>query len=173
MINALWRAGPTGTAGAGNGTNPATINEDASAQLAMNSAMISEATGGLAALEQSTEEGAPALLSAGSGSARLPMNMDTVNSVASKYGIDISENDIQINKTVAGLRGSTAPDQSITLYRGAFENEQQLAMTLVHEQYHVEQLQEGMPYPDSYQAGSSWEAAAENFAVEWWNGLNG
>jgi hypothetical protein len=118
------------------------------------------------------EDTAPSLLRAGGSGARLPMNMDTVNSVADKYGIDISDNDISINKTVAGIRGSTAPDQSITLYRGAFENEEQLAQTLVHEQYHVGQLQAGMPYPDTYQAGSSWEEEAENFANDWWYSLD-
>jgi hypothetical protein len=73
--------------------------------------------------------------------------MDTVNSVASKYGIDLSGNDLSINKAIAGLRASTASDQSITLYRGAFQNEEQLAKTLVHEQWHVAQLQAGLPYP--------------------------
>jgi hypothetical protein len=93
--------------------------------------------------------------------------MDTVNSVADKYGIDVSGNDISINKSIAGLRGSTAPDGSITLYRGAFENEQQLAQTLIHEQYHVADLQAGLPYPTTYDAGSAWQQAAEDFANDW------
>lgn len=118
-------------------------------------------------------EDAPALLRAGGGGARLPMSMDTVNSVAGKYGIDISENDISINKAVAGLRGSTAPDQSITLYRGAFQDEEQLAKTLVHEQWHVAQLQAGLPYPASYDAASAAEVEAENFANAWWDSLIG
>lgn len=101
------------------------------------------------------------------------MSMDTVNSVASKYGIDISGNDISINKAIVGLRGSTAPDQSITLYRGAFQNEEQLAKTLVHEQYHVADLQAGLPYPTTYDAGSAWEQAAENYANAWWDSLSG
>jgi hypothetical protein len=104
------------------------------------------------------------------------MSMDTVNSIADKYGIDLSENDIRINKAITGVRGSTAPNQRITLYRGAFENEEQLAKTLVHERYHVGQLQAGMPYPDpssSYDAASSWETEAENFANAWWESVNG
>lgn len=121
-----------------------------------------------------TEESDPALLRAGGGAgARLPMNMDTVGSVADKYGIDISGNKISINKSIGGLRGSTAPNQSITLYRGAFENEEELAKTLVHEQYHVADLQAGMPYPATYDAGSAWEQAAEDFANAWWNSLDG
>lgn len=101
------------------------------------------------------------------------MNMDTVNSVADKYGIDVSESDISINKSIAGLRGSTSPDQSIVLYRGAFENEEQLAKTLVHELYHVTDLQAGMPYPATYDAGAAFEQAAEDFANAWWERLHG
>lgn len=101
------------------------------------------------------------------------MSMDTVSSVAGKFGIDISENDISINKAIAGLRGSTAPDQSITLYRGAFENEEQLAKTLVHEQWHVAQLQAGLPYPATYDAQSAAEIEAENFASAWWDNIVG
>ncbi len=122
-----------------------------------------------------TSEAAPSLLRTGNGgSARLPMSMDTVNSVAQKYGIDLSENDITINKSIAGARGSTGPDQSITLYRDAFENEEELAKTLVHEQYHVGQLQAGMPYPDpsyDYDAAASWETEAEAAAQAWWDSL--
>ncbi|HEY3903297.1 MAG TPA: RHS repeat-associated core domain-containing protein, partial [Streptosporangiaceae bacterium] len=117
---------------------------------------------------------APALQRAGgSKPPKLPMNMDSVNSVADKYGVDISDNSISINKSVAGLRGSTAPDGSITLYRGAFENEEQLAKTLVHEQYHVADLAAGLPYPTDYNSGAAWEVAAENHAIEWWDSLSG
>lgn len=101
------------------------------------------------------------------------MSMDSVNSVAGKYGIDISGNDISINKAIAGLRGSTAPDQSITLYRGAFQSEEQLAKTLVHEQWHVSQLLAGLPYPATYNAASAAEIEAENAANAWWNSLFG
>lgn len=114
--------------------------------------------------EVSTEvatKASPSLLRAGDAGAKLPMSMDTVNSVAQKYGIDLTENDIRINKAVAGVRGSTARNQAITLYRDAFENEAELAKTLVHEQYHVSQLQGGMPYPGNYDAAASWEAEAE------------
>lgn len=116
-------------------------------------------------------DAAPSLLRPGGAGARLPMSMDTVNSVADKYGIDLSENDIRINKAISGVRGSTASNQTITLYRDAFENEEQLAKTLVHEQYHVGQLQAGMPYPSSYDAASSCETEAENFAIAWWESV--
>jgi hypothetical protein len=101
------------------------------------------------------------------------MNMDTVNSVADKYGIDLSDNDISINKAIDGARGSTGPDGKITLYRGAFENDEQLAKTLVHEQYHVADLAAGLPYPVTYDEMSAAEVAAESFAQQWWNSLPG
>ena len=102
------------------------------------------------------------------------MSMDTVKSIAAKYGIDISENTIKINKALFNLYGSTARDQSITLYRDAFENEEQLAKTLVHEQYHVSQLKAGMPYPNlsyNYDYAASWEQEAEAAAQAWWDSL--
>jgi len=86
-------------------------------------------------------------LSAGGGEPGLPMNWDSINCVCEKYGIDLSENEVSINKSLSGVRGTTAADQSITLGRGAFASEEQLAKTLVHEQFHVAQLQGGMPYP--------------------------
>jgi hypothetical protein len=101
------------------------------------------------------------------------MNMDTVNAVADKYGIDISGNTIQINKAIDGLRGATASDQTIILYRGAFVSEEQLAKTLVHEQYHVADLEAGMPFPETYNPDSASEQAAEDFANDWWDSLGG
>jgi len=118
-----------------------------------------------------TTEASPSLLRTGGAGAKLPMSMDTVNSVAQKYGIVISDNDITINKAIDGVRGATAPDQSITLFRGAFRSEEELAKTLVHEQYHVAQLQAGMPYPPSFAADSPAEIEAEAFAQAWWESL--
>jgi hypothetical protein len=134
---------------------------------------VTDATEAGRTATSAAEEAEPTLLRAGGKGARLPMNMDTVNSVADKYGIDVSGNDISINKSISGIRGSTASDESITLYRGAFENEQQLAQTLIHEQYHVADLQAGLPYPTTYDAGSVWEQAAEDFANDWWASLDG
>jgi len=114
-----------------------------------------------------------ALLRVGSGSSRLLMNMDTVAAIAQKYGIDLNGLDIALNKAIRGVRGSTAPDQSITLYRGAFDDEESLAKTLVHERFHVGQLQGGMPYPEFYDPNSPWEIAAENHANDWWARING
>lgn len=112
---------------------------------------------------------ADTLLSTGGGTARLPMNMGTVNGVASKYRIAIDDLTIRINKSKAGIRGSTAPNGCITLCRGAFESEGQLAKTLVHERVHVEDLRAGMPYPRGYDAQSAAEVRAETIANDWWS----
>lgn len=133
-------------------------------------AIIVAALGGGTSARTATDE---TLLSAGGSGARVPMNVESVQAVADKYGIDISEASIAINKSIAGLRGSTASDSSITLYRGAFESEEQLARTLFHEQYHVGQLAAGMPYPTTYDAASWWEQEAEGATNDWWTGIVG
>jgi hypothetical protein len=100
---------------------------------------------------------------------KLPMTMESVHRVADKYGIDISGMRFRkINKTVRGPFGSTAPDRSTTLYRYAFLSEEQLARTLVHERYHVQQLNSGMGYPETYDAGNAWETAAQAYEDWWW-----
>lgn len=96
------------------------------------------------------------------------MNMDTVNSVATKYGIKIDDLNLRINKFIAGRRGSRAPNQCVTPCRGGFESEEQLAKTLVHERVHVDDLRGGMPYPKGYDAESAAEIRAEAAANDWW-----
>ncbi|WP_454855222.1 polymorphic toxin-type HINT domain-containing protein [Promicromonospora soli] len=103
-----------------------------------------------------------------SGHSRLPMNMDSVTSVARKYAIDLAGVPVKINKSVRGLYGSTAPDRTITLYRNAFESNEQLARTLAHERFHVSQIDSGMGYPTTYDAGNAWEQAAKDFEDAWW-----
>jgi hypothetical protein len=111
-----------------------------------------------------------ALLSTGpSGAGRsLPMNMETVCGTACKYGIDISDVTININKARAGYAGSTASDGTITLTRSAFANEEQLARTLFHERFHVDQIRSGMGYPTSPAAAGPWESAAYAAEEAWW-----
>ena len=89
--------------------------------------------------------------------------------VASKYGIDISDLNIKIDQARLSPEGITAPDQTITLTRGAFANEEQLARTLVHERYHVvDQLRAGMQYPSSRAAARLYEDAATAFENRRW-----
>jgi len=111
------------------------------------------------------------MTSSGSGAGRkLPMTMECVCQVAEKYGIDISDLNIHIDKSRAGYYGSTAPNQKITLTRDAFKNEKQLARTLAHERYHVvDQIRAGMGYPKTYDAGNKWERAAEAYEDSWWD----
>lgn len=103
------------------------------------------------------------------------MTKECVCRVAEKYGIEISDVNINIDKSKMGYYGSTAPNQSITLTRDAFQNEEQLARTLAHERFHVDQIRSGMGYPRSYDAGNAWENAAIGYENHWWetigNGL--
>jgi hypothetical protein len=91
--------------------------------------------------------------------------------IAAKYDINISDVTIKIDKSKMGYYGSTAPDQSITLTRDAFRNEQQLARTLAHERFHVDQIRGGMGYPKTYDAGNAWEEAAQGFEDFWWENI--
>jgi RHS repeat-associated protein len=108
---------------------------------------------------------------AGSGwGGRLPMNYQSVSQVAEKYDIDISGLAIKFNKARIDPAGITAPDETITLGRGAFADEEQLARTLAHERYHVvNQLRAGWPYPATRAAAAPYEEAATEFENWWWN----
>jgi hypothetical protein len=105
----------------------------------------------------------------GSPGRRLPMNRGTVDSVAGRYGVQVDDLNIRIDKSRAGMRGATAPDGRVTLFRDAFDSDEQLTKTLVHERVHVEDLRNGMPYPRSYDAGAEWERRAEQIADDYWN----
>jgi hypothetical protein len=105
-------------------------------------------------------------------SERLPMTMESVERVAEKFGIDLSIMDFkEIDKVKQGPQGSTGPDKRTRLYRYAFLNEEQLARTLVHERYHVEQLNAGMGYPTTYDAGNKWEQTARAYEDWWWENV--
>ncbi|WP_346116041.1 hypothetical protein [Micromonospora coerulea] len=76
---------------------------------------------------------------------RMPMNLGSVESIAAKYGIDISDIQVTINNRVSGVCGLTKPDESVMLCREAFRSEEDLARTLEHERFHVAELREGRP----------------------------
>lgn len=99
---------------------------------------------------------------------RLPMATEQVEQIAEKYGIDLSGVDVRIDKAKIGFYGSTSPNGAITLTRSAFINEEQLARTLAHERFHVEQIRSGMGYPTDYDSGNAWETAAQQYEDEWW-----
>jgi hypothetical protein len=69
---------------------------------------------------------------------------------------------------MAGVYGSTSSQGVVKLARDAFTSEEQLARTLVHEKFHVDQIRDGMGYPDSYDAGNMWERAAQSYEDDWW-----
>jgi hypothetical protein len=115
--------------------------------------------------------GGDALLSraaAGAGGKRLPMTAEQVEQIAQKYGIDISDVNVRVDKSRTGFYGSTAPNGTVTLTRSAFVNEEQLARTLAHERYHVDQIRGGMGYPKDYDSGNAWETAAQEHEDNWW-----
>ena len=97
------------------------------------------------------------------------MKMGSVRDVADRWGVDLKGIRVEINKSRAGIRGITGPDQKIQLCRGAFENEEQLARTLAHERFHVEQLRSGVSYPKTKEAAQPFENEAYDFEDQWWN----
>jgi hypothetical protein len=103
------------------------------------------------------------------------MTRECVCAVAEKYGLDISDLNIKIDKARDGFAGVTSPNGTVTLTRAAFRNEEQLARTLAHEQFHVGQLQSGMPYPKTLAAAQAYETPAYAFEEAWWvnHPLNG
>ncbi|WP_243422825.1 WXG100 family type VII secretion target [Micromonospora globispora] len=78
---------------------------------------------------------------------RMPMNLGSVQAIAAKYGIDISDIRITINNRISGVCGITKADESVLLCRDAFRSEEDLARTLEHERFHVAELRDGRPYP--------------------------
>lgn len=113
------------------------------------------------------------LFNVGNGAAgkRLPMTWDSINAVCEKYGIDVSDLDITIDKARQGdAAGVTREDESVILTRDAFASEEELARTLIHEQFHVEQqLRAGMPYPKTAAAADPYEEAATAYEKHWWS----
>lgn len=71
------------------------------------------------------------------------MNQANIRAVADKWGVDLKGVRIVINKNRDGLAGITGPDGTVHLTRAAFRSEEELARTLEHERFHVEQLRGG------------------------------
>ncbi|MGC4749640.1 WXG100 family type VII secretion target [Micromonospora sp. DT201] len=99
---------------------------------------------------------------------RMPMNLESVTSIASKYGIDISDLRLTINNRVSGLCGLTKPDESVMLCREAFRSEEDLARTLEHERFHVAELRQGHPYPATRHEIDAYEDRAYGHEEQWW-----
>ncbi|MFD0785410.1 hypothetical protein ACFQZ8_15995, partial [Micromonospora azadirachtae] len=99
---------------------------------------------------------------------RMPMNMEAVQNIAAKYGIDISGIPITINSRVSGVCGVTRPDSSVMLCREAFRSEEDLARTLEHERFHVVELREGRAYPATRHEVDAFEDRAYAHEERWW-----
>ncbi|WP_240032989.1 WXG100 family type VII secretion target [Micromonospora globbae] len=99
---------------------------------------------------------------------RMPMNMESVWTIAAKYGIDISDVPISINNRVSGVCGVTRPDRSVMLCREAFRSEEDLARTLEHERFHVLELRRGGAYPTTRHEIDAFEDRAYAHEERWW-----
>ncbi len=109
--------------------------------------------------------------SASAGGPRLPMNMQSVQAVAEKYGLDTTGIPFNINKAIAGVAGEATPNGTVNLYRDAFANEEQLARTLAHEIFHTGQIQAN-GYPRTVEEFAQYEAEAQAFEDQWWEGAS-
>jgi hypothetical protein len=104
---------------------------------------------------------------------KILMNMDNVKAVAAKYGIDVDGVKIVIDKVRGGspgreLYGVTTPDGKITLMRDAFVDEEQLARTLAHERFHLEDIRKGLRVPTTRKQLDEWEKRAYAYENQWW-----
>ncbi|MGC4857230.1 WXG100 family type VII secretion target [Micromonospora sp. DT4] len=81
---------------------------------------------------------------------RMPMTRQSVQTIAAKYGIDVSDIDVSINNRLSGVCGMTRADGSVMLCREAFRSGEDLARTLEHERFHVSELRGGRPYPTTH-----------------------
>jgi hypothetical protein len=108
---------------------------------------------------------------------KILMTADNVKAIAAKYGIDINDVRIRIDKVRAGsgpgkeLFGITTPDGVVTLTRDAFKDEEQLARTLAHERFHVEDIRSGMRVPTTRRELDEWERRAYEYEKQWWEAL--
>lgn len=96
-------------------------------------------------------------------------NMDSVRTIAAKYGIDVSRLKLVLgDKKYRGECAYTRPDGSVELYVPAFRSEEDLARTLAHEKFHVDELAAGNPYPRTRAETEAWEDRAYAYEDSWW-----
>jgi uncharacterized protein YukE len=105
---------------------------------------------------------------------KILMSRDNVLALADKYGIDLQDVTIDIDKFRRGagpdkeFYGVTMPDGEIKLARDAFMDEEQLARTLAHERFHLDELRNGLPFPWTEEARKAYEARAYAYEERWW-----
>ena len=82
---------------------------------------------------------------------QVPMQLRAVKRICHKYGVDISDLRIRIQRDEELIKyvyaGSAAPEQigRIDLFPNAFINEEQLLRTIIHEGCHVRQFKKYSP----------------------------
>ena len=125
--------------------------------------------------EQAAKDGAESASRLSRGVKRRPRNgppvsmtMDSVRAVAERYSVDLKGIKIEIKKSVSGLCGSTPSATHINLYRDAFYDNEQLAKTLAHERFHVDQIKRGARLPADEAEVDAWEREAYAYENEWW-----
>ena len=106
---------------------------------------------------------------------KILMTFENVGAVAAKYGIDLKGVEVKINKSRDGVAGITGPTGTVYLNRAAFRSEEELARTLEHERFHVQQIRNGERYPKPGENTDPWEAPAIAHERQWWEShpLNG
>jgi uncharacterized protein YukE len=97
------------------------------------------------------------------------MTMESVDRIAEKYGVDLRGIPVVIDDRISGICGITRSDHSVKLCRSAFRSEEDLARTLEHERFHVEELVGGAPYPTTRRELDAYEDRAEVHEDEWWD----
>ena len=106
--------------------------------------------------------------------AKILMTRSNVDAIAAKYGVDLNGVNVVIDKGRRGegpgreIYGITTPDGRITLTRDAFLNEEQLARTLAHERFHLDEIRSGMTVPRNKRKLAQWEARADAYEEQWW-----
>jgi hypothetical protein len=134
-----------------------------------------ESTTAVAQAGRRSEEG---LFRTGDGIVRngkkILMSTENVLAVAAKYGIDMDGVRFSLDKIRRGsgpgkeFYGVTMPDGEIKLARDAFMDEEQLARTLAHERFHLDELRGGREFPRDEASRAAHEIRAYAFEEQWW-----
>nr|WP_221376459.1 hypothetical protein [Actinoplanes polyasparticus] len=126
----------------------------------------------------STDDGLIGLRREGDGIVRnkekILMSRENVLAVAEKYGVDMDGVRFSLDMLRRGsgpgreFFGVTMPDGEIKLARDAFMNEEQLARTLAHERFHLDELRSGNKFPWEEAARAAYESRAYAYEERWW-----
>ncbi|TDO38032.1 hypothetical protein C8E87_1674 [Paractinoplanes brasiliensis] len=123
-------------------------------------------------------QGARGLFREGDGivrnGAKILMSRENVLAIAEKYGLDMHGVRFSLDKNRRGsgpgreFYGVTMPDGEIKLARDAFMNEEQLARTLAHERFHLDELRNGHEFPWDEAGRAAYESRAYAYEERWW-----